>query len=160
MQILGIDCSSKRIDCVMLAPNGAWISSASFSSEVKDMDIRGYEVAKLFEEWVMSSLINGSDYVAFIENPIYMQNIKTTVGITQVIAMAKFVLRNNEVEVIGVDNKSWKKSVLSDGKADKEKIYNFAKARWGDLITSQDVADSSLLALFGVGRFGDHVKFV
>ena len=155
-QIIGIDASSKRIDLVILGGDKSWIDSFSLKSDSKEMDVRFLDLYYQFRNLLMNkfSYKKNMEYYACIENPIYLQNIKTTVGITKVITAVEIALSHHNIEFIGIDPKGWKKSVLSDGNASKEKIMDFVKAIWGDKITSQDTADSACLALWGVMRFG------
>jgi Holliday junction resolvasome RuvABC endonuclease subunit len=47
---------------------------------------------------------------------------------------------------------SWKKEVLGNGRADKSQIMTWAKAKYGDIITSQDLADAAGIANYGWRR--------
>ena len=153
--IIGIDCSSKTIDAVILGEDKSWIDVLSVESKSKDMDIRFLELYYDFITLLRTKFdLDKLNYYAIVENPIFLQNVKTTVAITKVVAAAEIALSNCGIEFIGVDPKAWKKSVLADGNANKEKIMNFAKAIWGSEITSQDLADAACLALWGVMRFG------
>lgn len=150
MKVLGFDCSSKRIDCVVLDEEGNFKTSLSLNSAIKDMDARALDLVRKLEKEIHRVLF--IPCIAYIENAIYLNNVKATIGIASVIAMVKKVLHDNGVDFIGIDNRSWKKDVLGDGKAEKEKIMTFAKARWGDNIVSQDIADSAVIALYGVNK--------
>lgn len=156
MKILGFDCSSKTIDCVILDGEGNWIRSFSVAAylDTTDMDARLMDVTEKMYNKLESMSIDGSEYVAYIENAIYLQNVKVTIAIAQVIAVTKKILFDLEIKFFGIDNKSWKKDILGDGKANKEKIMAFAKIKWGDWITSQDIADAACIALYGVRRLG------
>jgi Holliday junction resolvasome RuvABC endonuclease subunit len=89
-----------------------------------------------------------------VENPIYVQNIKATVGIAQVIAAVKVALSRYHMVTFGIDNRTWKKSVVGDGRSDKAKIMKFAQAKWGDVFKEQDWADAACLAFWGAQRLG------
>ena len=153
MDILGIDCSSKAVNCVLIDKSKAWKYSFCLKSDARDMDLRLIELFGDFNKLIM----NLSDIkFAVIENAIYLQNVKATIGIAQVISAVKVALSTKGIKFIGVDNKSWKKAVLGDGNASKDKIMDFALALWGkENITSQDVADASCIALWGVMRLED-----
>lgn len=153
-KIIGIDCSSKLIDAVILSDTGEWIASFSLVSKEKDMNRRMFELYKKFIECLAQNLIWGQTFTAFVESPIYIQNWKASVSITKGISAAILALYINEISVFDVAPTSWKKDILGDGRASKEKVMEFAKARWGDRITSQDIADSAVLALYGVRRIG------
>ena len=168
--VLGVDCSSKRIDAVMLNTKKEWICSISLESKSKDMDIRLTELYSEFYDEVLELVLNiengektildqfepiGLGIYVVVENPVYVQNIKATVGITQVVAAAKLVAYQLCESFIGVDNRHWKKHVLGNGVAGKDKIMEFAKSVQGDNIESQDLADAYCLALWGVMRIGE-----
>ena len=152
-KVIGIDCSSKRIDVVILDGEGKIINTASVDSDKKDMDARLIDLGDGLDEKLALALVFGDGFVAFVENPIYVNNIKATVGISQVVGVTKYILQSRfGVETFGVDNRSWKKGVLANGRADKTKIMSFAKAKWGEAIVSQDIADAATLALWGLMR--------
>lgn len=147
---LGVDCSTRRVDLVYLDSKGNFLSSYSVSSEARDIETRLLEIVE-----GLNRLIPGfddlSETVVIVENPIYIQNVKVSSAIAQVVGAVKgmFSLSNPSL-VIGIDNRSWKKLVLADGNAGKDKIFNFAVSRFGKSnINSQDLADASCIALWG-----------
>ena len=50
------------------------------------------------------------------------------------------------IEAIRVDNKHWKKEVISKGNASKTEIKNYAIDKWGDIFPEQDYADAACIA--------------
>jgi len=152
---MGIDCSSKSIDLVVLDENRNWVDSASFVSKSKDMHKRLVELGKQFWELMLALLNLKCEYFVVIENSIFIQNAKSSIGISQMVGSIKNMLGLLDVECIGVDNKTWKKNIVGSGSANKPKIMEFAKGRFNDNITSQDIADSACIALFGVMRLGE-----
>ena len=156
--IIGVDCSTKNITAVILSPDGEIMAMIFIGSELKDMDERLVELGTGFQEKLSSNVVCGEDFAAFVENAIYLNNSKVTIGIAQVVGVVKFLLESRGIKCFGVDNRSWKKFVLANGRADKEKIMKFAKVKWGASITSQDEADASCLSLFGVMRVVGSVR--
>jgi len=147
---LGIDCSTRRIDLVYLDSKGNFISSYSVASEAKDIETRLFELVEGLNQ-LMLGFDDLTDTVIIVENPVYIQNVKVSSAIAQVVGAVKGLFSLSDPSlVIGIDNRSWKKLVLADGNAGKDKILNFALSRFGkDNITSQDFADASCIALWG-----------
>ena len=92
--------------------------------------------------------LKSGNYIAAIENPIYVNNMKATVSITNVIAGVKRALHRSSIEYFPVDNKAWKKAVLGNGAASKEEIMKFAESRWGKVFEEQDWADAACVSLW------------
>jgi len=152
MLIAGVDCSSKNIAITLMTPEKLIKQNYYLESNLKDMDLRLNELVIKFENLLIYSLPEKISFLA-IENPVYLSNPKASSGIAQVIGYIKSTAARNSVDFIGVDNRVWKKSVLGNGAADKEMIIKFAKSNWGEkLIWNQDLADSSLVALWMVMR--------
>jgi Holliday junction resolvasome RuvABC endonuclease subunit len=154
MLIAGFDCSSKSIACVLINQDKKIIFTSYFNSELDGMDLR---LAKLTEgliekiEGLFTSKLK-PDLVA-VENPIFVNNIKATSGIAQVIGATKSSAARYNIPFMGVDNKSWKKAVLSNGNSTKEEIMAFALSNWDKkIILNQDIADASCVALWGLMR--------
>lgn len=91
--------------------------------------------------------------VVFIEQAVYVQNIKATLAIDAVINAVRFTCIRLGIPYFIIDNKSWKKDVLGNGNASKEDIMRFAKVKWGDEIKTQDEADAACIAMYGKRRF-------
>lgn len=150
MKVLGCDCSTKSIGCVMLdSKSDEYFCCSLLESKEKDTIVRSEELFFLFkgllEAWVPD--------IVYIEQAVYCNNIKTTLTIDSVVNGIKYncILANIPYQII--DNKSWKKQVLGNGKASKEDIMKFAKIRFpGKIYNNQDLADSSLISLFGIMR--------
>lgn len=153
---MGIDCSTKRIDVVVIDGKKNWISSKSIETSETDIDLKMVALYKEFATFLSETLIDSGVefYLAAVENPIYVNNVKVTVSIGQTVACVKLALANQGVSFVGIDNRAWKRSVLGDGNSDKEKIKKFATALWGKKITSQDIADASCIALWCQQRGG------
>ena len=146
---LGMDISSKTIHGVVLTAKGEVNRTFKCESTSKDMDIRLKDLGRQFE----AISLKGIQHIV-IENAVYIQNVKATNSISQVIGTVKYLCSKYCDDVTGVDVKSWKKTVLADGNASKEKIAEFAKARWGKTLpqTEQDFFDAACLALFCLKR--------
>lgn len=159
---LGFDCSSKMIHMVQLdAFTDEIVRMESWKNNSKDMDQRINETLAAFEGWYDSHMGRdchshlGERFMAFIENPIYVQNVKATIGISSMIAGVKHFIYQQGINCFGMDNRSWKKDIVGNGKASKEEIMRFAEAKWGKgKFPEQDFADAACIALWGRIRFG------
>ena len=155
--IAGLDCSSKSIHIVLLSLGGKYVTQDSFVNISGDMDARMYDLMNQFKlRFEQKDNFYKHIKVAVVENPIYVQNVKATVGISQVIGAAKEFL-NFYTSVFGIDNKSWKKDVVGNGNASKELIKEFALTKWKEMDQTwgQDFFDAACIAFWGVRRFGD-----
>lgn len=158
MRIAGFDCSTKSIACVILDENKQHVYSCYVSSAKDSMDLRLDDLSKkMFLPYgsgtIERNIFSNKVSLCVVENPIYLQNIKATSGIAQIVGMVKHISSRYDVSFMGIDNKSWKKSVLGSGKASKEEIMKFAVDNWyEEFITNQDLADAACIALWGVLR--------
>jgi Holliday junction resolvasome RuvABC endonuclease subunit len=152
MVIAGVDCCSKNIAITIMNSEKLILENRFFESNAKDMDMRLADLVTQFEANI-SFLGEFRPNLLVVENPVYLTNPKASSGIAQVIGYVKSVGARYRVNFMGVDNMSWKKSVLANGHADKDMIMRFAVANWGEkVITNQDLADSACIALWGVLR--------
>ena len=151
--ILGIDCSTKAIHGVCLDENGDICKLYKIlSGGSKDVDYNAMDMAADFESILEN---NGCKNMSlFIENPVYIQNVKTTNAIGNIVFAIKHIFFRMDSYFQGVAVTSWKKDILANGKADKKVIMEFAKAKWGKQITEQDFADAACIALYGLRRLG------
>ncbi|MBI2020128.1 hypothetical protein HYS94_01790 [Candidatus Daviesbacteria bacterium] len=95
--------------------------------------------------------------IVVVENSIYIQNVRATIGISQTVAASKLVFNKFGAAVFGIDNKSWKKDVLASGKAEKSLIKKFALTKWPDDLNEtmdQDFFDAACIAYYGFSKFG------
>lgn len=156
LYILGLDCSSYHIHGVVLDQFGKLQSLFKVVSSKKDMDDRFIELTREFEEQL--GTLNYAPLIAVIESAIYINNLKSTVSIAQVVAGAKLGLAQHKLDFYPIDNRVWKKYVLGSGKASKEQIMKFARQKWGaEHFSEQDYADAVCLAAWGVQRFGKEI---
>lgn len=156
MLYIGFDSSSKMVHSVALDQQGKikwfkkWIDDKS-----KDFDIRYYNIMGLL--WEDIGKWKDKKYICVIETPIYVQNAKATIGLAQMVGGIKWVLRYNNIAPFCIDNKFWKKQILGDGNASKEKILQFAETKWGKVFKEQDFADAACIALWGLDKFKDRL---
>lgn len=154
----GIDCGGKSIHAVSVNKYGVvnLDSTLMVITKKRDLDERLIDLISLFKKSLpthrfMDSLVGE---FAVIENPIHIQNARTTIGMTHVIAGVKLALSDMGIGFLSVDNKVWKRDVLGDGKSDKDKIKAFAIRRFGlKENLEQDFYDAACIALWGCWRF-------
>jgi Holliday junction resolvasome RuvABC endonuclease subunit len=149
MRVMGCDCSSKLIAAVIVGDSDEF-KTHFMSSNSPDWDVRSRDLFTGFSE-LMTTLKNTKMMpdAIYIEQAVYVQNIKATLAIDSVINAVKFLAYMNGVYYNIVDNHSWKKAVLGNGKASKEQILEFSKVKWPNRISNQDIADASCIALCG-----------
>ena len=147
VKIFGCDCSTKVI-AIFEIQNKKGKGHELFSlkedstSRINDMFLQLVEFFK----------VKKPDMV-YIENSPYLQNIKVTLQIHSVVDSIRFACVFNGIPFQTVEVTSWKKYVLGNGKADKSAIKQFAVTKWGEqLISSQDLADASCIATYGMLR--------
>jgi Holliday junction resolvasome RuvABC endonuclease subunit len=143
----GFDCCSKSIACVIFDSNKNIVDSFFIESTKKIWEDRLTELVTELDK--VKVTIN----IAYIETPIYMQNIKATNSIARVVGIVHSWLIRNNIPDFEVDVKAWKKGVLGNGNAKKEEIMKFVKSNYGSkLIYNQDLADAACISLWGVIR--------
>lgn len=151
MLIAGVDCSSKSIAFVMIENNEIRLKKLIESSS-KDPHTRVSELFLSFREFMKELPIKPG--IVFIEQALFLQNVKTTLMIDATINAVRFVCIENNIPCSIIDNRSWKKSVIGNGKASKEDIAQFVNLKWPDFgSTSQDLMDAASIAMFGVLRY-------
>ena len=143
----GLDCSSKTIHLVVLDDkSNIWFRQKWLSSS-GSMEERFCSLSRQFSDFLDVQIELCKNTVAAIENAVYVQNVKATIGINNVIAGSKLALHNHDVSYFPIDNRSWKKDVLGNGRASKEDIMQFAIAKWGEVnFPEQDYADAACIA--------------
>jgi len=148
---MGCDCSTKSVAIFTIQNKKAIVTEIKSSekdaaSRIDDMFLQLFDFFKK----------NKPDMV-YIENSPYLQNIKVTLQIHSVVDAVRFSCVFNNLPYQTVEVTSWKKSVLGNGRADKPAIMQFANAKWGaKLITNQDVADSACICLYGYMRMANN----
>lgn len=153
---LGFDCSSKAVHMVQLdLKTGKIRRMMKWSNVSADPETRFNQILDDMARWFNTSLDGtAQQYIAIIENPIFIQNPKTSSLITHMVAGVKRFLHEYGIVYFPIDNRSWKKSCLGNGAASKEQILQFAETKWGKVFEEQDWADAAAIAYWGIQRFG------
>jgi Holliday junction resolvasome RuvABC endonuclease subunit len=148
MEVIGVDCSTRKIALFSIYGKGISTVQELVSAE-EDTPSR---INDMFLQ-VYGFFLIRKPTIVIVENSPYLQNIKVTLAIHSVVDAVRFACVLNKVPFQTVEVTSWKKDVLGNGRADKAMIMQFAKAKFGvKLITNQDVADASCIATWGALR--------
>ena len=77
--------------------------------------------------------------------------------LVHVLAMCRVVFIHHDIDCFTVNVSSWKKSVIGDGRADKDKIKTMAMQIFGKRVgrLSQDSIDALVIAKWGQLRIGE-----
>ena len=149
MNYLGLDCSTLAVHGVLLSQDERIVEQFKWGSPKKNFDERFPEILLGFSKDL--STINITDK-ASIEAAIFIQNPKTTIAIAHVVGAVWFSLIQKGIEAVRVDNKQWKKAIVSKGNASKADIKKYAIDKWGDIFPEQDYADAACIALWNKRR--------
>ncbi len=150
MRIVGIDADSKLFAVVALdedVPAGfEWFY---YKQKGRTSEDRFRPLLAEFESIVGSSMFEGVDW-AYIEAPVGVRNAGALRAQAYAVGAMRYVLYANDVPYTVIDNGTWKKQVIGNGKAPKEEIAAFAQKQW-EMIDSleQDVYDAACIAQFG-----------
>jgi len=105
---MGLDCSSKAVHAVLLSEDGSLVRMEKFAPVVDDFDKRMFAITDSL--YSFASIIEVT--TAAIEAAIFIQNPRTTMQISSVVACAKYALHRASISVVPVDNRSWKKVII------------------------------------------------
>jgi len=157
MKIIGFDCSTRLIAGFIIStdafglPEEGHLKYKTVELAGKEADETTIRIDTMFKLVVAYIKKEKPDYV-YIENAAYLQNIKTSFLIRTVVDAVRFACVINNVPSQTVEITSWKKDVLGNGRAEKNDIMQFAKAKYGDIIKNQDLADAACIATYGQRR--------
>lgn len=146
MKVAGVDCNTKKI-AIFRIEDGKGVSG-EITCEDKETSVR-IDTMFLACIEIMKSI---KPDIVYIENSPYLQNIKVTLAIHSVVDAVRYSCVLNKIPYQTIEVPSWKKDVLGNGRADKAQIMSWAKAKYGDLIVSQDIADAAGIANYGWKR--------
>ena len=147
MSILGLDVSTSKIAIATLSLDG--YNVVELTSKLKSWEARLKELYTQLLPWVASN-VSPDDLVCIEDIPL-VQNRQTLIKLVHVLAMCRVVFMEHDVEVFTVNVKTWKKDVIGDGGADKDKIRAMAIKILGKDISklSQDAVDALMVAKWG-----------
>jgi len=143
---MGIDCSSKAIHAVLIDAKENVVGYGKWGSNSKQFSDRHIEIARKFTN-DLSRIQDKTIHVA-IEAAIYIQNAASTIAIASVVATARVLLDQQNIDSSLCDNRHWKKLVLGKGNSNKQHIREYTMAKFGDIFSEQDWCDASCLAIY------------
>ena len=150
MRVAGVDCSTKKIAIFYIEDDNSAQTSEVISKNTES-SARIDEMFKLMiEEFKLKK-----PTIVYCENSPYLQNIKVTLAIHSVVDSVRFASVLNDIPFQTVEVTSWKKDQIGNGRADKAQIMSWAKAKYGDIITNQDLSDAAAIAGWGWKRMKD-----
>ena len=148
MSVYGIDLSTSKIAISKLLPNKGF-EVVELISKSKSWETRFKELYKQMFSWVHDSVT--SDDLICIEDIPLVQNRQTLIKLVHVLAMCRTVFAHYDIDVFTVNVMTWKKDVVGNGKADKEKVMSMACKIYGEEVKkySQDAVDALMVAKWG-----------
>lgn len=150
MRYLGLDTSSKAIHGVILDEQENLLSTHKVICNTKNpFKERFPELLTNFmnELWDIDAVTLD---LALIEEPIFAQNRNVVRTLSEVVGAVWAILSIADVPTKLVDNGTWKKNIIGNGKSKKYDIMKYATEKWGDKFPEQDYADSACIALYGL----------
>lgn len=152
MRVLGIDPDTRSMAFVVLGTEGGTgyqYGKIEVKGRTAEDRIQPLWVRLQFESLPARS---ASYDWAYIESPMLGRNPKATVDQAQVVGMLRgFLWYCGCYNHTLVNNMTWKKSVLGNGKATKEEIAEYARRMLGlPPGLSQDIYDAACIARFGL----------
>jgi Holliday junction resolvasome RuvABC endonuclease subunit len=93
---------------------------------------------------VLPRLVEGGTVA--IEKPLYFKNPHSTISISEVVGAVKEVLELANISYKTVDNRVWKKEIISMGNASKDDIIKYATKYFDAEFEEQDWADAACIA--------------
>ena len=148
MRILGVDIDSRKFGVAMIE-KGECKWDCFHLSLCKNVDDR---IAELYDE-MEALLTRWAPDKVYIEEPIYIQNFKTTKAISESVGNCKSLCRIHKIAFETVPNKTWKKEIVGNGNCSKEDTKKFVEKKYPKIVDRQeDVYDSIGIALYGTKR--------
>jgi len=147
MSIYGIDISTSKIAIGKLS-NGD-VEVVELISKSRSWETRFKELYRLMSPWVRESVT--SDDLVCIEDIPLVQNRQSLIKLVHILAMCRTVFTEYDIEVFTVNVMTWKKDVVGNGKADKDKVKAMAQKIFGNGVSkySQDAIDALMVAKWG-----------
>ncbi len=149
---IGVDCSKFALHIAVLDEDSDLHMLEMLSTKEKKDIERMFELKRQFEDWLLAFSIkkdiNIDDAIVTVEGPIMLQNVKTSFDIARSVNGVEMACCELDGKCFEVQNTTWKKSILGNGKSTKADIMKFAETKWGKkLFIEQDHADAACLAL-------------
>ena len=147
MSVLGFDVSTSKLAIATLPLEG--YSVVELTSKSRSWETRLKELYSQLLPWVQENV--SKDDLVCIEDIPLVQNRQSLIKLVHVLAMCRVVFMHHDIEIFTVNVKTWKKDVVGDGGADKDKVKAMAIKILGQDVSklSQDSIDALLIAKWG-----------
>ena len=147
MSVIGLDVSTSNLAIATLPLEG--YSVVELISKSRSWETRLKELYTQFLPWVHENV--SKDDLVCIEDIPLVQNRQSLIKLVHVLAMCRVVFMHYDMEIFTVNVKTWKKDVIGDGGADKDKIKAMAIKILGQDVSklSQDSIDALMIAKWG-----------
>ena len=147
MSVIGLDVSTSKLAIATLPLEG--YSVVELISKSRSWETRLKELYTQFLPWVQENV--SQDDLVCIEDIPLVQNRQSLIKLVHVLAMCRVVFMHHDMEIFTVNVKTWKKDVIGDGGADKDKIKAMAIKILGQDVSklSQDSIDALMIAKWG-----------
>jgi len=147
MSVIGLDVSTSKLAIATLSLEG--YSVVELISKSRSWETRLKELYTQFLPWVQENV--SKDDLVCIEDIPLVQNRQSLIKLVHVLAMCRVVFMHHDMEIFTVNVKTWKKDVIGDGGADKDKIKAMAIKILGQNVSklSQDSIDALMIAKWG-----------
>ena len=147
MSVFGSDISTKKIAIANISSDD--YSVVELTSKSRSWERRLEQLYPQILEYVEENIT--SDDLVIIEDVPMVQNRAAVIRLTHVVAMCRVVCIHHGVDCFGVNVSTWKKDVIGDGRADKDKIKLMASKIFDKKVLklSQDSIDALCIAKWG-----------
>jgi len=147
MNVFGIDVSTSKIAVAKIGHES--YSVIEFISKSRSWETRLKHLYPQFFEYVADNIT--SDDLVVIEDIPMVQNRASVIRLTHSVAMCRIVCIHHHIDCFGVNVSTWKKDVIGDGRADKDKIKSMAAKIFDKSVLklNQDLVDALCIAKWG-----------
>jgi len=145
--VYGIDISTSKIAVACLEDGG--FDVIELRAKSRSWEARLAQLYPQFFEYVEAT-ISPEDFVCIEDIPM-VQNRSAMMKLVHSLAMCRVVFIHHGIDCFPVNVSSWKKAVVGDGRADKDKVRTMARQIFGSKIglLSQDSVDALMIAKWG-----------
>ena len=146
-RVHGIDVSTKKLAIATLVNSDFGV--VELQAKSRSWEDRLSQLYKQFFTFVEENM-STDDFVCIEDVPL-VQNRQAMLKLVHVLAMCRVVFFHYEIDCFTVNVSTWKKVVVGDGKADKDKIRAMARQIFGTGVgrLSQDSVDALMIAKWG-----------
>ena len=155
-RVYGIDVSTSKLAVARLVGNE--FDVVEFRSRSRSWETRLAQLYKEFFSYVKEEMTS-EDFVCIEDIPM-VQNRQGLIKLVHALALCRMVFFHHDIDCFPVNVSTWKKDVVGDGRADKDKIKMMALQIFGKRVgrLSQDSIDALCIAKWGQLRFISGMK--